>query len=48
MLDRCDEPVTLLRHIRESLTPVTGRAVVAVVFPFKPYVEFSELQLHGS
>lgn len=39
VLDRCDEPMAMLHDILESLTPRTGRALVAVVLPFKPYVE---------
>ena len=42
LLDRCDRPLTLLRHVRASLRPGSGRAVVAVVLPYKPYVEFSK------
>ncbi|XP_033754850.1 methyltransferase-like protein 9 [Pecten maximus] len=38
LLDRCDKPVTILHTIRKSLTP-SGRAIVAVVLPFHPYVE---------
>ena len=45
LLDRCDKPLTLLRHVRESLRPGSGRAVVAMVLPYKPYVEFSELRM---
>ncbi|CAL1526379.1 unnamed protein product [Lymnaea stagnalis] len=40
LLDRCDKPVTLLAEIKKSLKPGTGRLLVAVVIPFKPYVEF--------
>lgn len=39
LLDRCDDPLTLLRDIRESLVPKTGRLIVAAVVPFQPYVE---------
>ena len=42
VLDRCDKPLTLLRHIRNSLVSTSGRAVVAVVLPFSPYVEFGK------
>ncbi|OWF48006.1 methyltransferase-like protein 9 [Mizuhopecten yessoensis] len=38
LLDRCDKPITILHTIRKSLTP-SGRAIVAVVLPFRPYVE---------
>jgi len=40
LLDRCDKPLTVLADIRRSLKPGTGRALVAVVIPFKPFVEF--------
>ena len=40
LLDRCDKPATLLRNIHKSLTPGTGRLILALVIPFKPYVEF--------
>ncbi|KAL8590549.1 hypothetical protein ACOMHN_010985 [Nucella lapillus] len=40
LLDRCDKPVTLLHAIRRVLRPDTGRVLIAVVIPFKPYVEF--------
>ncbi|XP_077861899.1 protein-L-histidine N-pros-methyltransferase-like [Saccoglossus kowalevskii] len=39
LLDRCDKPLTLLHDIKKSLVPVTGRAIVAIVIPVKPYVE---------
>ena len=41
LLDRCDRPLTLLRHVHASLRPGSGRAVVAMVLPYKPYVEYS-------
>jgi len=40
LLDRCDRPLTLLGQIRSVLRPATGRLLVAVVIPFKPFVEF--------
>ncbi|XP_076470217.1 protein-L-histidine N-pros-methyltransferase-like isoform X1 [Babylonia areolata] len=40
LLDRCDRPVTLLHAMRRVLRPDTGRVLVALVIPFKPYVEF--------
>ncbi|KAK7504689.1 hypothetical protein BaRGS_00004175 [Batillaria attramentaria] len=40
LLDRCDKPVSLLHTMRKVLRPDTGRLIVAVVIPFKPYVEF--------
>ncbi|XP_060717798.1 methyltransferase-like protein 9 isoform X1 [Tachysurus vachellii] len=39
LLDRCDEPLQLLRDIKKSLVPGTGRLILAVVLPFQPYVE---------
>ncbi|CAG5911277.1 unnamed protein product [Menidia menidia] len=39
LLDRCDDPLHLLRDIRKSLVPKTGRVVLAAVLPFQPYVE---------
>ncbi|XP_076671683.1 protein-L-histidine N-pros-methyltransferase isoform X2 [Andrena cerasifolii] len=41
LLDRCDRPNTLLRHLKSSLSP-GGRLVVALVLPFSPYVEIGE------
>ncbi|KAF6202618.1 hypothetical protein GE061_003017 [Apolygus lucorum] len=38
LLDRCERPKTLLGQIRAAMKP-DGIAVVAVVLPFKPYVE---------
>ncbi|CAG2208251.1 Methyltransferase-like protein 9 [Mytilus edulis] len=40
LLDRCDKPMRILQSIHRLLTP-TGRAIVAVVLPFEPYVEFN-------
>ncbi|KAG1935681.1 methyltransferase-like protein 9 isoform X2 [Pimephales promelas] len=39
LLDRCDEPLQLLRDIKKSLVPGTGRLILAAVVPFQPYVE---------
>ena len=39
LLDRCDKPVSILHSIKKTLRPGTGRVIVAVVLPFKPYVE---------
>uniref|UniRef100_A0A668AAP5 Methyltransferase 9, His-X-His N1-histidine n=2 Tax=Myripristis murdjan TaxID=586833 RepID=A0A668AAP5_9TELE len=39
LLDRCDHPLELLRGIRRSLVPGTGRVIMAAVLPFQPYVE---------
>jgi len=38
LLDRADTPVTILQHAKNSLKP-TGLLVVALVLPYKPYVE---------
>ncbi|BHF67049.1 Methyltransferase-like protein 9 [Sparganum proliferum] len=42
LLDRCSEPLTLLRRIREVLKPGSGLLVLALVFPLKQYVEFAD------
>jgi 2-polyprenyl-3-methyl-5-hydroxy-6-metoxy-1,4-benzoquinol methylase len=39
VLDRCSRPVSLLHEIRRLMKPTTGRALLAVVLPFQPYVE---------
>lgn len=39
LLDRCEQPLQLLRDIRRSLVPHTGRLLLAAVLPFQPYVE---------
>ncbi|GAM19697.1 hypothetical protein SAMD00019534_028720, partial [Acytostelium subglobosum LB1] len=39
VLDRCERPLTLLRSLKDFVKP-GGRILIAVVFPFKPYVEF--------
>lgn len=38
VLDRCDKPVSLLRQIKAALKP-NAKAIIAIVLPFKPYVE---------
>ena len=38
LFDRCDKPVTILKDIHYSLKS-TGFLVVALVLPFRPYVE---------
>ncbi|ESO82859.1 hypothetical protein LOTGIDRAFT_211491 [Lottia gigantea] len=40
LLDRCDKPISILHSIRKSLRKSSGRAIVAVVLPYTPYVEF--------
>ncbi|XP_056153356.1 methyltransferase-like protein 9 isoform X2 [Lampris incognitus] len=39
LLDRCENPLDLLRTMRQSLVPGTGRVILAAVLPFQPYVE---------
>lgn len=39
VLDRCSEPFTLLRSIRDKLEPETGRCILAVPLPLSPSVE---------
>lgn len=39
LLDRCDQPLTLLKDIRSVLEPTQGRVILALVLPFHPYVE---------
>lgn len=48
LLDRCEEPLQLLRDIRNALVPGTGRLILAVVLPFHPYVEISKILLFKS
>lgn len=46
LLDRCDDPLDLLRGIRRSLVPGTGRLILAAVLPFQAYVEIGQMNLH--
>lgn len=39
LFDRCDKPVTIIKDIHLALKPNTGLFLVALVLPFKPYVE---------
>lgn len=39
VLDRCAEPLTMLKTAKTSLKP-SGLLIVALVLPFRPYVEF--------
>ncbi len=39
VLDRCDTPRTLLTRLRDVLLPGEGRLLLAVVLPFRPFVE---------
>jgi len=45
LLDRCERPLTLLQQIQASLTPTTGRLILAVVLPFSSYVETGQHRL---
>lgn len=38
-LCRCDKPLSLLRQMRGALTPNRGVIIIAIVFPFRPFVE---------
>lgn len=48
LLDRCDEPLELLRAIRQALVPRTGRLLLAAVLPFQPYVEIGQSSVLSS
>lgn len=39
VLDRCDTPFTLLGQLRKLLKDKDGKLVIAVVVPFRPFVE---------
>lgn len=41
LLDRCDKPFSLLKQIKSSLK-LNGYLIVAIVLPFKPYVEYNK------
>ncbi len=41
LLDRCENPITFLKKMKNALKP-DGRLVVALVLPFKPYVEYNK------
>ena len=43
VLDRCACPVSLLHDIKRRMSPGTGRALLAVVLPFQPFVEAGAL-----
>lgn len=45
LFDRCDKPVSLLAEIKGALKP-GGLLLVALVLPFRPYVEYSENKTH--
>jgi len=48
VLDRCDKPLTLLHQIKSLLKPDTGLLFLAVVLPFRPFVESGTAQLPPS
>ncbi len=39
LLDRCDKPLEILGQIKSSLKPDSGLLLLAIVLPFRPYVE---------
>ncbi|XP_039599022.1 methyltransferase-like protein 9, partial [Polypterus senegalus] len=39
LLDRCEQPITLLNDIRRALEPTRGRVILATVLPFHASVE---------
>merc|ERR1719436_1040070 len=39
VLDRCEAPRSLLAELRRRLRPGTGLLLLAVVLPFRPFVE---------
>lgn len=41
LLDRCDTPISLLKQIKAALKP-NGLLIVALVLPFKPFVEYNK------
>lgn len=45
LLDRCSRPLTLLQQIKNALKP-NGLVLVALAWPFRPYVEFSTTNDH--
>ena len=40
LLDRCSQPVTILEQVKKALKP-GGLVLIALVWPFKPYVEMN-------
>ena len=44
VLDRCDCPLTMLRHIHDRLQP-GGLLVLALVLPYEPFVERGEIEM---
>lgn len=48
LLDRCDDPLLLLKDIRQALVPGTGRLIVAAVIPFQPWLEIGQLKINAA
>lgn len=40
LLDRCDKPLSLIKQMKDALKP-NGLLIVALVLPYKPYVEYN-------
>lgn len=47
VLDRCDNPLSMLRQITDKLCP-DGVLVIALVLPYEPFVENHSLQSEPS
>ena len=45
VLDRCDKPLALIEDMRDSILPVTGRIIIALVLPYHAFVELGKAQL---
>jgi hypothetical protein len=45
VLDRCERPLTLLSQMRDCIPVDVGRIIVALVLPYKPFVELGKLHL---
>ncbi|KAF2076603.1 hypothetical protein CYY_002089 [Polysphondylium violaceum] len=43
VLDRCEKPLTLLKDMKNFIEP-NGKLILAVVYPFNPYVEFGGIE----
>lgn len=41
LLDRCDEPITLLKQMKNALKS-DGLLIIALVLPYKPFVEYNK------
>ncbi|ELU17292.1 hypothetical protein CAPTEDRAFT_167325 [Capitella teleta] len=40
LLDRCEQPITMLHQMKHVLHPTRGRLLLAIVLPFSPYFEY--------